>query len=175
MAEVDKLTGFLTHKYFVERLEEETLRVKRYKGSLSLLMCEINYDYVEKKYDVKTQLSYAVLKQIGALFPTVLRDVDLIARYEGDTLVVMLPETDEEGAKLAAERLRKKVESHEFKGDDRRKLFYIAISIGTATFFRHAKTAHELVVAAQKGLQLALAKGGNCVEPCPVILEETPS
>ncbi len=171
MAELDKLTGFMTQKYFLERLEHEVLRVKRYKNSLSIIIAEVNYDFFEKNYDVKRHLSYAVLKQVGAIFRGV-RGVDLITRYEGDAVVILLPETNESGAKLVAERLRRNVESQLLKGDEKMPSFRVAISVGVAAFSKHARTAHDLVVAAQKGLQIALAKGGNRIESCPVVLEE---
>lgn len=173
MAELDKLTGFMTQKYFFEQLEYEVLRVKRYKGHLSLIMASVNYDFFEKKYEVKRHLSYAVLKQLGIILRRILRNVDILTRYDGDNIAIMLTETDEAGAMLVAERIRKAVETNSFKGDEKLATFNVAITAGVATFVKHAKTARELVVGAEKALHLGLAKGGNCVEPCPIILDES--
>jgi len=173
MAESDKLTGFMTQKTFMDNLEHEVLRVKRYKGELSLLLLEINYDYFEKQFDLKLNLSYWILRQMARLLRTKLRDVDSITRYDGDTIAIMLPETNEPGAKVVAERLRSALENHLFAADERKISFKVALSIGVATFKRHAKTSKELVAAAQKALKAALAKGGNCFEVSPIVLEET--
>lgn len=173
MTEADKLTGFLNQKDFLERLEEEVARAKRYKGSLSLLVAKINYDYFEKTYEVEKNLAYTILKQLAAVFRSTLRDVDRITRYEGDTIAILLPETNERGAERAAERLREKIEKHIFMGDEKKKSFQVAVSFGVGGFLRHARTAKELIIAAHKALQFALAKGGNRTEVCPIILEES--
>jgi diguanylate cyclase (GGDEF)-like protein len=175
VSEIDKLTGFVTQKFFLKKLEEEVLRAKRYKNPLSLLLCQPNYDVFENDPYIKSSLHYPFLKQLGAIFKKILRDVDVIGRYEGDSIAALLVETPEDGAKLAGERLRNEIENTQFKGDEKKPTFRAALSIGVATFLKHAKTPHELISAAQKGLQLALSKGGNCVEVCPIVLEETPS
>lgn len=173
MTDTDKLTGFLTQKEFLSRLEEEVSRAKRYTGNLSLLVAKINYDYFEKDYEVEKNLAYTILKQLAALFRSTLRDVDKITRYEGDTIAILLPETNEAGAQRAAERLRERIEKHTFMGDEKKKTFKIAVSFGVAAHQRHAKDAKDLIVAAHKALQFAIAKGGNRTEICPIILEET--
>lgn len=175
MSEIDKLTGFTTKKFFSQRLEEEVLRVKRYKGTLSLLMCDPDYQLLDNDPYIKTTLNYAFLKQLGVIFRRVLRDVDVMCRYEGDDIAAMLPETGEEGALLAAERLRQEVERSEFKGDDKKPVFRVAMNVGVATFFKHARTANDLIVGAQKAVQVAIAGGGNRVATCPITMEEAPS
>jgi diguanylate cyclase (GGDEF)-like protein len=175
MPEIDKLTGFATQKFFLQELEQEVLRVKRYKKDLSLLLAQPNYEFFKNDSYVKTSLHYSFLKQLGAIFRKVLRDIDLVARYEGEQILALLPETGEEGAKLAAGRLLKEVENHRFKGDDKVPEFQMGLDIGISTFLKHAKTAHEMILVAQKGLQIAIQEGGNKFSVSPIVLEETSS
>jgi len=164
MAESDKLTGFMTQETFLDHLEQAVLRAKRYKDELSLLFLEINYDYFEKKVDLKPNLAYWILKQMAGILQSKLRDVDLITRYNGDTIAILLPDTYEPGAKVMAERLRSAIENHLFVAEEEKISFKVALSIGVAILGRHAETSKELVAAAEKALKAALEKGGNCFE-----------
>jgi diguanylate cyclase (GGDEF)-like protein len=175
MPEIDKLTGFATQKSFFEELEQEVLRVKRYKKDFSILLAQPNYDFFKNDPYVKTSLHYSFLKQLGTVFRKALRDIDLAGRYEGDQILALLPETGEEGAKLVADRILKDVDSHIFKGDDKIPEFRMGLDIGISTFMKHAKTSQEMVAAAQKGLQLALQMGGNKSASSPISLEEASS
>lgn len=174
MSEVDKLTGFASQKHFLKRLEEEILRSRRYQRNLSVLLAKVNFDYFDKSLNSQTNLLYPVLKHLSPVFRNVLRSVDLPARYEGDYLAAMLPETDERGAWIAAQRLCQEVRDHKFKEIENAPL-RIALSVGIAVYPKHGKQAKELILSANKGLQVALAKGGNCFESCPVPVEEIQS
>lgn len=171
MSEVDKLTGFLSQKYFLQRLEEEIPRTQRYKRSLSLLKAKVNFDYFDKSLNSATNVFYPVFRQLSVIFRNLLRSTDLPARYQGDCILVMLPETDEQGAGILAQRLCKEIEGHEFN-DGSGALFRVAVSIGIAVYPKHGQHAKELVFSVDKGLQAALTKGGNGFEYCPVSVEE---
>lgn len=159
----DKLTGLYNPKHFNARIEEELARAARYKRPLTLILFEINFNYFIKEYDIRWGMSYTLFKQFGALINKLYRNVDLAGRYRGEYFAVMLPETPEEGAVIAAERLRKAVEEHVFLGDEKLPEVKIALNIGVAIFPKHGKNTTELLTSAQQALLISKEKGGNIV------------
>src|SRR6266571_5205649 len=91
------------------------------------------------------------------------RSVDSVARYGGDEFVIAVPETGEAGAIAFAERLRDKIQAHEFdigKGDPLR----LTVSIGVADFPEaKVETAEDLLDCADRALYRAKAGGRNLV------------
>lgn len=171
MAQVyDKLTGLYEKKYFLEHLDVEVARCGRYRRPLSVLMLEIDYTYFPSPADVRWSMGYLIFKQLGAILLATLRRMDMAARYEGDNVAAFLPETGEEGAILCAERLRTRVENHEFMGATPEQRLRLAVNVGVAVFPRHGKTAEELIEAARAGMLAAREQGGNrvCLAPEPV-------
>lgn len=168
--EMDKLTGLLLEKSFNKRLEEEVLRARRYKVSISIIMFEVDFDYYEKEIDLKKIFSYTIYKQLSNLIKSTIRVIDIAGRYGGDHFVVYLPETDIAGGLKTAERIRVAVESHEFMGDEGHPRIKVTVSLGVASYAKHAATAKELLSAAIKGLQVVKAGGGNKVMECPITI-----
>lgn len=160
---VDKLTGLYNRKYFEGRLEEEISRSGRYKRPLTVLLFEIDYNHFITDYDIKWGMSYTLLKQFGAFILKTYRNVDLAGRYQGDIFAVILPETPQEGALIAAERLRTAVEKRIFIGDNKLPEIKIAINVGVVVYPQNGLTASELITAAQKALLEAKNSGGNKV------------
>lgn len=167
---IDKLTGLYQEKYFLFRLGEELSRSARYKRPLTLLCVSIDYDFFVKDYDIRWAMSYTIFKQFGALMGRTYRNVDLAGRTAGDSFLILLPETGDEGALIAAERLRKKVEGHEFIGDNQLPRVRVAVSVGVAVFPQHGKSADELFSGARKAMLTAVQAGGNRVEMCPHVI-----
>lgn len=168
----DKLTGLYDEKHFAVRMKEELDRAARYKRPLTVILFEINYNYFIKDYDIRWGMSYTLFKQFGALINKIYRNVDLAGRYKGEYFAVVLPETPEEGALIAAERLRKAVEEHEFLGDEKLPKVKIALNIGVAIFPKHGKSVSELITSAQQALLISKEKGGNVVTTSGRILYE---
>jgi diguanylate cyclase (GGDEF)-like protein len=157
----DDLTGLFNHRYFTKALEAEYRRAIRYKRSLALLLLDI--DHFKKVNDTYGHsCGDLVLKGVAALLKGCLRSADVAARYGGDEIAVILPETNESKASEVAEKLRRQLEksSFEWKG----KSFNITCSIGVAavpeTNIDHWK---ELLYSADKSLYRAKGKGRNHV------------
>ena len=164
LANVDALTGCLNRRAFMERLERELDRVRRYGVFLSVLMIDI--DRFKDINDTHGHLvGDSVLRQLGDLLRAEVRSVDLAARYGGEEFVIVLPDTEDEGALYFAERLRKRVEEQNFSetGDPLR----VTVSIGVAAASVEGEiTEPELLIArADEALYRAKNEGRNRVRP----------
>ncbi|MCE1247420.1 MAG: sensor domain-containing diguanylate cyclase [Firmicutes bacterium] len=159
LAILDGLTKVYLARYFRQRCKEEIKRATRYKQVLSLIMWDI--DHFKNVNDVYGHLmGDVVLKEMTTLFRKSFRTgVDLIGRYGGEEFVMLLPDTPRDGALIMAERLRQKVEAHEFGGGKVR----MTISGGIATFPEDGVTYNRLIEQADIYLYKAKRTGRNKV------------
>jgi diguanylate cyclase (GGDEF)-like protein len=161
LAHRDGLTRLFNHLYFMDLLESEVRRARRYRRAVSLLFVDIDhFKGVNDRFG--HQAGDQVLVKLARMFEECVRDTDLVGRYGGEEFVVLLPESSEREGGLLAERLRTMVEAHAFEVDGARAL--ITLSIGVASFFpEHAGSGDDLVRAADDALLRAKAAGRNCV------------
>lgn len=103
----DPLTGCYNRGYMTERLPQEIKRAKRYRHSLSLVLCDI--DHFKRVNDTYGhQVGDRILKEFVQWANESIRDgVDWLARYGGEEFLIVIPETDTKGACCVAERLRR--------------------------------------------------------------------
>ena len=105
----DGLTGLYNHRYFYERLAQESARAQRYGLPLSLLMLDID-DFKAFNDQYGHPAGDLVLAQVGRLLATQLRrDVDVAARYGGEEFAVILPNTAREGAEVVGDRIVREI------------------------------------------------------------------
>ena len=151
-------------KYFKKRLQQEFIRADRYKKFLSIIM--IDLDYFKKVNDCYDHLlgSY-VLAETGHLLRHSVRNLDIAARFGGDEYVIMLPETDPEGAWSMAERIRSQLEKKIF--DNQIHRVQITSSVGVSTMgptdCLPFQDANELIRKADQFLYEAKETGRNQV------------
>lgn len=114
LATIDSLTNLYTRRYFEIRLQEESSRVRRHGGVISLIMIDIdNFKYLNDScgYEVGNK----VLQDFSKLLSDSIRkEIDLACRYNGTQFVVLLPNTDIDGAYTLGERIRRRCEHHNF-------------------------------------------------------------
>lgn len=129
----DGLTGLANRRYFDEVLKTEFFRLRRSKSKLSLIMLDI--DYFKKYNDTYGHLSGdECLRNIArALKTIVVRAPDVVARFGGEEFIVILPETDESGAKALGERIRKEIEGLEIPHSESDISKYVTVSVGIVT------------------------------------------
>ncbi|HPO29710.1 MAG TPA: sensor domain-containing diguanylate cyclase [Candidatus Hydrogenedentes bacterium] len=161
LAITDPLTGLYNRRYFFERLDQEVARARRYGTPLSCLMLDV--DDFKKLNDRWGHLTGdAVLREIARRIQQSIRRVDLPARYGGEEFVILLPQTDLEGARVEAERIRRSVGDTPFPdlpdGEN------VTVSIGIAALNEAVTSAEELVRLADDALYRAKSEGKNrCV------------
>jgi two-component system, cell cycle response regulator len=108
LARHDHLTGLLTRREMDRVLDEELIRSHRYGHPVALML--IDLDHFKQVNDTYGHVSGdAALRAVASVVSQCARDTDRAARYGGDELAVLLPETDNVGACVLAERIRAKV------------------------------------------------------------------
>jgi len=98
-----------------------------------------------------------VLKRVAAIMREASRDVDFVARYGGEEFLIMMPETEIEGATEFAERVRKKLAA------ERLPAGRITLSLGVSAFPLHGDAPDQLIAEADAALYLAKRAGGDRV------------
>jgi diguanylate cyclase (GGDEF)-like protein len=157
----DDLTGLFNHRYLVRALETEFLRAVRYKRNLSVLLFDID-DFKEVNDLHGHSCGDAVLVKTASLIRGCLRSSDTAARYGGDEIAVLLPETDKAKAEEVAEKLRSLVEKTAFVWDGR--TLNITCSIGIASVPDSGiRDWNALLDRADKALYKGKGKGKNVV------------
>jgi len=158
LATTDGLTGLYNRRTFQLRIDEMRERAHRQGRTLSLIMCDI--DHFKKINDTRGHLvGDEVLRQIARLLGDTVRKVDLAARYGGEEFAILLEATEQEGARLLAERIRQEAEKltlHSEKGT-----FSCTLSLGLATFPGDGQSTIELIAHADAALYAANKAGQN--------------
>ncbi|MCP5053925.1 MAG: diguanylate cyclase [bacterium] len=111
----DPLTGCFNRGYMTKKLTQELKRGCRYNRPLSLIFCDIDhFKGVNDTYG--HQAGDHILKEFTkCLLENIRVDVDWLTRYGGEEFLIVLPETDPQGAFCVAERIRESVEKREIK------------------------------------------------------------
>jgi len=126
----DELTKLYNRRYFIQRLDEELQKIKRYSYNLSVLMIDI--DHFKNINDTfgHSQGDQA-LEKLAKLIKRNIRSIDLPCRYGGDEIVIIFSFTNFEGVYEVAQRLLKKVEEHNFGTAENPLKFTISIGLLT--------------------------------------------
>lgn len=154
----DSLTGFYIHRYFKERLGQETERSRISNLPLSIIMIDIDHfkDYNDR---YGHSAGDKVLLGISKVMRENIKDSYIIARYGGEEFVMLLPNTGKEEAKALAERLRKGISSYKFIL--RREETGVTISAGVSSYSDEIKSGEELLKKADFYLYKAKKEGRN--------------
>jgi diguanylate cyclase (GGDEF)-like protein/PAS domain S-box-containing protein len=156
LAATDSLTGLKNHRVFQERLLEEVNRAVRYGAPLSILLMDI--DRFKTYNDAFGHpAGDAILRRIAEVVQTKARTTDLVARYGGEEFAIILPETDGEPARTAAERFRTAIEIGPWPE------WPVTASFGVATLSPTTPDAKALIAQADAALYRSKRIGRNCV------------
>ncbi|HEY5506787.1 MAG TPA: GGDEF domain-containing protein [Coriobacteriia bacterium] len=162
MAITDELTGLNNYRFMLQRLDDEIERARRFGRNLSLLM--LDADDFKLHNDTHGHVAGdAALSELAVAMQHAVRDIDVVCRYGGEEFAILLPETDADGAFVAAEKVREAVANHQFPDADGRKTERLTVSIGLSTFPRPAADREELLRQADDALYVAKRSGRNRV------------
>jgi diguanylate cyclase (GGDEF)-like protein len=163
LADRDPLTGFFNHRFLHERMGEEVVRSQRGRRPLSVLMLDLD-DFKLVNDTFGHLFGDRVLTWAAELIRSTLRLSDIPARYGGDEFALILPDTDADEARHAAERILEAFRERPFVGEQRGPV-PIAASIGVATFPADGRTGTELIAAADAALYQVKRDGGHDAAP----------
>jgi diguanylate cyclase (GGDEF)-like protein len=160
-ARTDSLTGLANRRHFDEQLKRVVAETDRFGGTCSLILVDLDHFK-----DVNDQHGHeagdAVLKHVAQVLADAVRTVDVCARYGGEEIGVLLPQTSQQGAFELAERLRMTLVSRSVNHAGER--IAVTASFGVATYPVPVPYGDWLVPAADKALYEAKAAGRNCVK-----------
>jgi diguanylate cyclase (GGDEF)-like protein len=154
----DGKTGLFNHDHFRECFVLEMDRTVRQDHQMSLLMADIdNYKLYNDTYGHLR--GDRALTIIGSTFRRIARQTDIAARYGGEEFVVLLPDTDLDGAIIIAERIRAEIAEELFPGHDGAFDARLTLSIGASSYPEDGDNIDALIEAADIGLYGAKGSG----------------
>ena len=161
LATTDGLTELYNHRYFQEQMIAQVDTSKRYGTNFSLILVDIDFF---KKFNDKFghQVGDDVLRKIAGILKKSVRASDIVARYGGEEMAIILPNTGLDDAVTTANKICHAVAENPFKllgGIECR----VTISLGVATYPIHGQVPQELIEASDKGLYDAKENGRNQV------------
>ena len=161
LATTDGLTELYNHRYFQEQMLMMVENAKRYDREFSLIILDI--DFFKKFNDTfGHQAGDAVLRQVAHTLKKNVRATDIVCRYGGEEMSIILPNTPKEEAAGTAQKICDRVASNKYKlGSD--KEGQVTISLGVSTYPHDGSTPTEIIEAADKRLYTAKNSGRNRV------------
>lgn len=164
LATTDGLTGLYNHRYFQEKMVNKIETAKRKEDSFSLLLIDI--DFFKKFNDTYGhRAGDAVLIQVSRILQKNVRKNDIVFRYGGEEMCVILDQTKTDEALNIAHKLVEAVASTDFLIDEeaKNKTVRVTISAGVSSFPEHGQSVQGLIEFADQGLYRAKKGGRNRV------------
>ncbi len=159
-ATTDGLTGLTNHRAFQERFAALHALAERTKQRYSVILTDIDhFKGINDTYG--HPVGDQVLKKVAAVFAGRARKVDIVARYGGEEFVLVLPDTDGEGAEHFANKLREEIAAQVMTSEHGN--FKVTISMGIAEFPTDGTDRMELVERADQALYYCKEHGRNRV------------
>lgn len=156
----DGLTGAYNRRYLDDFLSIEVKRCQRYQRPMAIVLLDMDYFHTCND-NAGHQAGDKALRDVVQLLNLGVRSVDLVARYGGEEFLVVLPETESEGAGEVAERMRRLIEKHTFPCGK----LTASLGVAASTFLDgDSPDTEELVGRADKALYRAKEDGRNRVQ-----------
>lgn len=153
----DPLTGLYNRRFFEDNIIKEAERSLRLRQPFSIISLDL--DYLKKINDTYGhQYGDIAIKTIANVIKKEARSIDIPARIGGEEFNLLLPGVDSQGAQIAAERIRKSIESQVIE-----TIGGVTASIGVATFLEHSDRIDELIELADQAMYKAKLDGRNRV------------
>ena len=161
LATIDGLTELYNHRYFQEQIRMQVEQSKRYSNNFSLIIIDI--DFFKKFNDTfGHQSGDAVLRQVAQTLKKNVRATDIVCRYGGEEMSIILPNTTKDEAFATAQKICNRVAEKTFKLTGNNET-HVTISLGVSTFPFDGDTAPKIIEAADKKLYNAKNNGRNQV------------
>jgi diguanylate cyclase (GGDEF)-like protein len=160
LSRTDELTGLSNRRDIIEKIRYESYRARRNGRVFAFLMVDI--DHFKSVNDTHGhECGDSVLRAVSDAIRQTLRRHEYLARWGGEEFLVVLPETDSDGARIAGERIRARVEGMEFVHAG--QALKVTLTVGASIFDGRLGVARSLVLA-DKALYRGKQAGRNRVE-----------
>jgi diguanylate cyclase (GGDEF)-like protein len=160
LAATDHLTDIPNRRFFLEFATADMDRSLRFGAPSSLLLIDI--DHFKNVNDVHGHVAGDdVLRRVAEVCTKSIRSCDLLARFGGEEFVCLLPESDEWGAVMTAERLRRAVEGLSVHSGTEK--IAVTVSIGVSSVTSADRSVDDVLRRADRALYRAKEEGRNCV------------
>lgn len=161
LATTDGLTDLYNHRYFQEQMQMQVENAKRYGTEFSLIILDI--DFFKKFNDTfGHQAGDAVLRQVAHTLKKNVRATDIVCRYGGEEMSIILPNTAKEEAQTTAQKICERVANGKIKLNNEKES-NVTISLGVATYPHDGTSPSEIIDTADKRLYNAKNNGRNQV------------
>lgn len=161
LATTDGLTELYNHRYFQEQMLQNIETGKRYNRSFSLIMIDI--DYFKKFNDTYGhQSGDAVLRQTAQVLKKNVRSTDVVCRYGGEEMAIVLTNTNIDEALITAQKICNAIAEQPMKLVNGNEV-NVTISLGVSTFPQNGQTPAEMIKFADDCLYKAKEHGRNQV------------
>ncbi|HUF28545.1 MAG TPA: GGDEF domain-containing protein [Gemmatimonadaceae bacterium] len=158
----DPLSGCLNRRGFDQQLHRELARASRSGGELAMLAIDVD-NFKEINDGHGHLVGDDVIREIGAVLRGRARTGDVVARLGGDEFALLLPDTDEEGARHLAQRIREAFQEFRFRTG--RQTVGVAVSMGVAaTLGSGDGSAEDLRARADEALYAAKRRGRDAIQ-----------
>lgn len=170
----DDLTGTYNRRHIIQVLEQEQLRAKRTGRSFCICLMDLDRfkeindrfghlagDDVLKQFAERVTSEIRVLDRVGRDGLPQEGEAGTFGRYGGEEFLLVMPETDMQGALICAERIRRRVADTEFRTDG--GSLQMTVSFGV-TAYRTDEDMRSMLARADQGLYRAKEKGRNRIE-----------
>jgi diguanylate cyclase (GGDEF)-like protein len=158
----DALTGIYNRRYMMDSLKRVIKSLSRSKGVLSVLMIDV--DFFKKYNDTygHSEGDYCLKAVAVAISKAMMRPDDYVVRYGGEEFMVILPNTDECGAKFLAEKILENISTRKIPHSASEVSDCITVSIGiTTTAVKNSHTVDDYIKQADKALYKSKQNGRN--------------
>ncbi len=161
LGEIDSLSGLYNRRRSLEQLEIEVGRARRYQGTFSVLITDIdNFKLFNDTYG--HPVGDEIIKRVAGLLQHRSRVSDFVGRFGGDEFILILPETYRAGARTLADHLRVALNSLPYLAPDGASI-PLRMSFGAASFPEDGQDAASLIAIADANLYESKRWGGDTV------------
>jgi len=162
LSTTDELTGLSNPRHFHTQLNHEVERAKRNNGAFSLVVFDL--DGFKAVNDTRGHPNGDVaLREVARIVRSCRRRYDTVARMGGDEFALILAGAEHDDALRVADRVRTALADHGFLGTHSEGPCSVTASFGVATYPDDGTNKAAIITAADQGLYLAKARGGNAV------------
>ncbi|MBR2526063.1 GGDEF domain-containing protein, partial [bacterium] len=161
LATIDGLTELYNHRYFQDQMRRQIANSQRYNSEFSMIIVDI--DHFKSFNDTYGhQAGDAVLRQVAQTLKSNSRATDIVCRYGGEEMSIILTNTGKEEALIKAHNICNAVANRVFKLSATQTV-NVTISVGVSTFPENGETPQQIIEIADQGLYYAKEHGRNQV------------